>query len=204
MRRLAKQDRQDKVRSNRDYQTIHERKSVAIKLDANQSSRLTFCSQIEEMGNVGFIGAGLYISTNVAADLKFTLVAPSGAEREVTFHCDDSWHRVGAAVPNGSTGEARLVMDIPAEVNEINVWGLDCGGLQLPDIVVQRNGASAEELKFNTDTRMLVPPARTSHRHGPDARWLGERIHIRKARQNDSPEEVRLLSAPTPPRSCET
>jgi hypothetical protein len=172
MRRLAKQDRQDKVRSNRDYQTIQERKSVAIKSDANQPSRLTFCSQIEKKGNVGFIGAGLYISTDVAADLSLTLIAPGGTTREVTFHCDGSWRRVGVAVSADLTGEARLIIDIPAHVSEIHIWGLDCGALQLPDVVVERNGATEGELNSTqTPECLYLPQERAIDMDPAPAEW---------------------------------
>src|SRR5580700_2580467 len=189
MRRLAKQDRQDKVQSNRDYQTIQERQAVAIKLDTNQASRLAFCSQIEERGNVPFTGAGLYLATDVAADVKLTLTAPGGAAREVIFRSHDSWGRVGAAVPCDQTGEARLVMEIPAHVSEVHIWGLDCGALQIPPVVVERNGATEVELNSTQAPECLylpqeravdMDPVPAEWEHASIADRPGKTIHLKK------------------------
>jgi|SRR5882762_8757437 len=177
MRRLAKQDRQDKVQSTRDYQTVHERQGVAITLDPDQPCRLAFCSQIEERGNVPFSGAGFYVSTDVAADLGLKLTGPDGHTKEITFKCDGDWGRTGLAVPCNGTGEARLVIEIPAQVEEIHIWGLDCGALELPPMVIERNGATEQELNSTQSPECLYLPQERSIDMDPvPAEWQGASI----------------------------
>jgi hypothetical protein len=177
MRRLAKQNRKDKVRSNRDYQTVHERRGVEIKLAANRPCRLTFCSQIRKRGNVPFAGVGLYLATDVADDLKLTLTGPGGGIREVTFHSDRSWRRVGLAIPCQQTGEARLKIEIPAKVKKLQVWGLDCGALDLPKVVIQRRGATEEELNSTQAPECLyLPQERAIDMDPVPAEWEGASI----------------------------
>lgn len=177
MRRLAKQDRGDKVRSNKDYQTLHEKQGVAISLDAKQPSRLTFFSQINDRGNVAFTGAGLYVATNVPADLKITLTGPGGATKETTFAADDAWGRVGLAVPCNETGEARVVIEIPATVDTVHIWGLDCGALQLPDMLVERNGGTEHELNSTQAPECLyLPQERAIDMDPVPAEWHGASI----------------------------
>jgi hypothetical protein len=189
MRRLAKQDRQDKIRSKRDYQTIQERQGVAIELEANQDSRLTFCSQIRKRGNVPFTGVGLYIATDVPVDLKLALTGPGGASREVTLRCDRSWRRVGLAIPCKQLGEARLKIEIPAKVKKVHIWGLDCGALQLPTVVIKRKGATVEELNDTQAPECLyLPQERAIDMDPVPAEWEnatisdkpGKSIHLKK------------------------
>jgi hypothetical protein len=189
MRRLAKQDRQDKVRSTRDYQTVHERQGVTITLDPDQPCRLTFCSDIKERGNVPFTGAGVYISTDVAAEIKLTLTGPDGHTKEGTFQCDEDWARAGLAVGCNGTGEAQLVIDIPGHVKDLHIWGLDCGALQLPEMVVEREGATEQELNSTQSPECLyLPQERAVDMDPVPAEWQsasiserpGKTIHLKK------------------------
>lgn len=177
MRRLAKQDRQDKVRSNRDYQTLHKKRGVTINLNPKESCRLTFCSAIKERGNVPFTGAGLYLATDIAAELRVALTGPGGATKEITFRSGTSWGRLGLAVPCEQTGDARLVISVPPKVKSIHVWGLDCGALNLPDIVVQRKGATQQELNSTQAPECLyLPQERAVDMDPVPAEWQGASI----------------------------
>lgn len=177
MRRWAKQDRGDKVRSSRDYQTLHERQGVAIKLDKRHPSKLTFCSAIKERGNVPFTGAGAYMASDTPANLKFTLTGPGGATKETAFTSEKCWHRVGLAVPCEQTGTALLTIDVPARVRVLHIWGLDCGALQLPEMVVARNGGTERELNSTQAPECLyLPQERAIDMDPVPTEWQGAAI----------------------------
>ncbi len=148
-----------------------------MKLDPQQPCRLTFCSQIKERGNVPFTGVGVYLATDVPADLNVKLTGPGGATKEMIFRSGDTWGRLGLAVPCDQTGEARLVINVPAKVKTIHVWGLDCGALQLPDIVVQRKGATEQELNSTQAPECLyLPQERAVDMDPVSSEWKGASI----------------------------
>ena len=177
MRRLAKQDRKDCVQSNRDYQTIQERQALEIKLNPKHAARLTFCSQITKRGNIPFVGAGLYIFTDVPADLKVRLSAPGGSIKESIFRSADEWGRTGLAITCDRNGEAELIIDIPIGVHRLDVWGLDCGALELPKTMIEQGGASEAHLNSTQAPECLyLPQERAIDMDPVAAKWKGASI----------------------------
>jgi len=164
MRRLAKQSRNDRVLSARDYQAIQERRGTTIGLDAKASSRLACSTQVTRPNaRVPFIGVGGYFRVDKVAPLEVTLGI--GEVREaVTFECSTPWARFGRAVRFDRGGVARREITIPRGPSELHLWGLDCGALAVLDgsDLVRReeagaHGADASLLGDDLGARLSIP-----------------------------------------------
>lgn len=145
VRRLAKQSRHDRVRSARDYQVLHTRQGVALRLEPRRTCRAVFTATIVKTGNVPYVGVGAYLKGDVPGDIRIRLVHQSGTTRMQVHHCQRQWGRFGMAVPMQPTGMARIEIATSGNLKTLHIWGLDCGALNLPEGVIAQ-GASTEEV----------------------------------------------------------
>lgn len=148
MRRLAKQDRQDRVRSSRDYQEIHERRGLALRLDPSRRACIVFCADAADQGNVPFLGVGGYFKTDLAVDLQIRLSVASGSPHCITYRSSTKWGRFGVALRSKERGTVSLAIESPGQIGQLHIWGLNCGWLTLPDVVIRQGGANEELLNL--------------------------------------------------------
>ena len=158
VRRLAKQSREDRVLSNRDYQTIQTRNSVGFNLHPESRSLLVFKVDAPKPGNVPFLGIGGYGQCDKDADVTFIVTLPNGKEESRTIHCSTKWTRIGFAIATDETGTVRLSASAAEGVKFISFWGLGCGPLSLPQIVLDQGAATLEVLNSDLSPEGLYLP----------------------------------------------
>ena len=146
MRRLAKQSRNDRVLSARDYQTIQERQGTGFKLDSRRGSRIVFCADVRRLGNTGFIGAGGYLKGDSNAKLQIHIIAPDGNHKEVELSCATKWRGFGLAVQSEHLGIMKLAIQTPPGLRVLELWGLDGGAVELPESALAQFAQEADPL----------------------------------------------------------
>jgi len=158
VRRLAKQSREDRVLSNRDYQKIQARNGVSFDLNPKHRSLLVFKVDAPKPGNISFLGVGGYGLCDKDADVIFTVTLPSGKEESRTIHCSKQWTRIGFAIAATETGTVRLKVAAAKGTKVISFWGLSCGPLSLPEIVLKQGAATLEVLNSDLSPEGLYLP----------------------------------------------
>lgn len=146
MRRLAKQSREDKVASARDYQTIQERQGVALELDPSRACHAIFVAKLVAPGNVPFVGAGAYFRVDTDAEIAVSLVLDADNGVTELHQARTTWQRFGIAIEGEATGTVRLEIDTSGGVGRLDVWGLDCGALTLPQGIIDSGEATVATL----------------------------------------------------------
>jgi 5-methylcytosine-specific restriction endonuclease McrA len=138
MRRLAKQSRDDAYKSQRDYQTIHEVKTQALKFIANDGENsLVLTNEIKETANTRYVAFGgfLYplkdITVYVKLEAKDVIVSKK-------FKLSSSWNRVGLIVDAPKTEIITVTLRWTASVH-LNFWGLNADALTLPEEILALN-----------------------------------------------------------------
>jgi hypothetical protein len=189
VRRLAKQSRGDRVLSRRDYQTILTRNGLSFDLNPDRSSLLVFKVDAPSLGNVPFLGVGGYCSCDRDADVTFTITLPSGRKESRTIHCATQWSRVGFAVPSDEAGTIRLETAAARGTKVVSFWGLSCGPLSLPQIVLDQGAAhlellnsdlSPEGLYLPHDEALEVDSLEEERLHAREREGLGPEISLKK------------------------
>jgi len=158
VRRLAKQSREDKVLSNRDYQTISSRNGVSFNLDPEQQALLVFKVDAPQAGNLPFIGVGGYGVCDQDADLTFRVTLPSGKKESHVLHCSTQWTRLGFAIASEEIGTVRVSIAPQKGTKKVGFWGLACAPLSLPQIVVDQDGGHLETLNSDLFPEGLYLP----------------------------------------------
>jgi len=131
MRRLANQSRDDTYRSNRDYQTLHQRRGQRFVPRGGSPFRLVFEAQIvaDFRGLVCWGGYGLALTPTT---LTATLSAGDHAHTS-QVKIDPSWRRIGALVTAApSEGIIRLTLEWNGGGTAVDLWGLGAGRPEVP------------------------------------------------------------------------
>jgi hypothetical protein len=150
VRRLAKYSRHDKVRSRRDYQVIREYATESISLVGNEAAVLVFESQVQPSDTDALIGVGMFVQANKACRLQLSVAADTGETSQTEVHVGTRWTRAGLTISAPAASKTRLTLLVPEGPRRLDVWGLDCGRITLPDAI--RNDPEAQ------DTAKLMEP----------------------------------------------
>lgn len=130
MRRLAKQSRKDTYKSNRDYQTLHDRQGRQFTPRRAGSNRLVFRTELPRKLDLGVCWGG-YIRIKPATTFVARLTAGTDTHEE-SFKVDQRWSRVGGLMAvTGTPRTATLVLEWEGEA-ALAVWGLGIGTPQVP------------------------------------------------------------------------
>lgn len=147
MRRLAKHSRNDRVRSKRDYQTIVDRQAASFELAPNVGGRLVFCARVTDIrSETPFVAVGGYVSTNTTALLRIELDLGRSDVFAGEIRSARRWTRFGFLARCSAPGDARVTLYVPAGVRKLDLWGLDCDALNLPNEILRGVGRDVEVL----------------------------------------------------------
>jgi hypothetical protein len=142
MRRLAKQDRDDRVKSNRDYQEI--KAADALHFSTISKNRIRFSGELLVSGTHYF---GTYLSCSKHCDITIKITCGS-FEITKNIHLSSNWNRAGFEIGHLSKGQVFVEIEFQDKVTMIKVWGLTIGVL---------NQINAGGLSGLTSTNILDP-----------------------------------------------
>ncbi len=132
MRRLAKQSREDTYKSNRDYQTLHDRRGERFLPRGRGTFRLVFEAILKPDAR-GLACWGGYALAKSPTTLTVTF-SIQGRDHACQFKLDGSWRRIGALVTDEpGTGSVRLTIEWDRGQAAIDLWGLNMGRPQVPE-----------------------------------------------------------------------
>ncbi|UNK36632.1 HNH endonuclease [Shinella sp. H4-D48] len=130
MRRHAKQDREDKYASRRDYQQVHESFGSRLSKDRPIDS-IKFVAELKLPVEPcrGGIGGFIFTPTSTAAVLRTRL---AGVLHEREFQSGPAWSRfgLGFSVSESTTVVAELIFQSPQDY--VDLWGLAIGLSHFP------------------------------------------------------------------------
>jgi hypothetical protein len=135
MRRLARQSREDSYASNRDYQEIFERDSLALHPSEGGDAHVVLRSPLEDGAGTKYVGAGGFVYAPKATLLRLRLTT-SKAARERAFELRRGWNRVALALEDSESNEATAELEWPGDV-ELSLWGFAAGRVILPDPIAE-------------------------------------------------------------------
>lgn len=131
MRRLAKQSRKDTYKSNRDYQTLHDRRGQRFVPVERSPFRIVFEAMIEH-DSIGLVCWGGYALARSPITLTATLVI-QGRAHPCQIKIDRGWRRMGAIVTGESqAGKVKLSFEWNRGTTPIDIWGLRVGRPEIP------------------------------------------------------------------------
>jgi hypothetical protein len=130
MRRLAKQSREDTYRSNRDYQTLHERRAQRFIPRAGDVFSVAFLASLEADNN-GCVCWGGYVLSRKPMTITATL-SVDGVHHVSQIHVGSNWQRFGALLMGVQGREATLTFHCDGEDVSFDVWGLGLGRPNIP------------------------------------------------------------------------
>lgn len=146
MRRFAKNSRNDKVRSTRDYQQISERPAVVIHLNPDQPARMVFATDLREDAG-DFVGVGGFIRSDAEMQLQLDVQGREGDRILVhALQSTTQWTRFGVVIPRSGRGNLRVQMTSCGRARKVYLWGLDAGVIFLPELATVRGKLTAEIL----------------------------------------------------------
>lgn len=149
MRRLAKQSREDTYKSNRDYQSLHERCAQRFVARGPGSSRLVFTAKLRA-DPTGLVCWGGYVLSTSPITILATLSTP---ERNVAaeIKVEPNWQRFGALVTGAPSNlKATLTLEW-SDGTSVEFWGL---GIGRPNVPKRESGSTDLTL---LEQRHLIP-----------------------------------------------
>lgn len=144
MRRLAKQSRDDKYASQRDYQIITKHQTLTIKF-AKPDSRIVLEKRLSPTDS-NFVGFGGYVKPSASCKARVSLIVKGEVVREKDVSLKAGWNRIGLATNYNGEESVSVVIQLQGNVRKLEVWGLDCGVLVLPEVILA-TGVSIEGLE---------------------------------------------------------
>lgn len=144
MRRLVKQSRDDQYATRRDYQTIAQQQTIAFRFN-NPNSRLVFETELS-VGNAPFVGFGGYLKPSKSCRVRVSLIVGGVVLKEKIFSLAAEWNRIGLGMNYNGEDKVTVQVEIEGNVRRLEVWGLDCGVLNLPEILIT-NEIDLEDLE---------------------------------------------------------
>ncbi len=163
MRRLASRSRDDKYNSRRDYQTLHEARSLRLRCSTSGRHHLTFHAQLDNASGTSDVGAGGFLHPSAPTTAELELI--SGTQRTLrAFHLDDRWNRVGLALANSASPDLTLHVSWSGKP-DLHLWGLTAGRIILPEQVaalepsvddLQRTYLCPETFYFRHDSALSL------------------------------------------------
>jgi hypothetical protein len=142
MRRLAKQSREDTYKSNRDYQSLHDRRAQRFVPRGPGSSRLVFTAKLQA-DSTGLACWGGYVLSKSPTTILATL---SMQERNdaTEIKVEPNWQRFGALV-TGVPPDLKATLTLEwYNTTPVEFWGL---GIGRPNVPKRESG--------NTDLSLL-------------------------------------------------
>lgn len=144
MRRLAKQSREDKYPSQKDYQIITRHKTLTINLP-DDDSRIVFEKGLTPSES-RFVGFGGYVKPSSGCKARVSLVVKDEVVGEKEFNLKAGWNRIGLAMHYNGEDSVSVIIQLKGKARKLEVWGLDCDVLTLPEVILD-NGAELEQLE---------------------------------------------------------
>lgn len=188
MRRLRKASRDDTYVSQRDYQTITNRKSALITFlkPAERNSIVLAERTIPQRAK--FAGFGAYVKPSASTTLRSTLIAGDTELCSQSLELGTNWNRVGLVVENPSGSKLEVRLEFQPGVDKCSVWGVMIGPVRFPGSKTERNVSLAElasdficpeTLYLAQDTALdLVPDAGASSLFSLSAE--GDEVEVKK------------------------
>ena len=131
MRRLANQSREDIYSSNRDYQTLHDRRAQRFSTLEAGAARLVLSADIAADSN-GLVCWGGYFFAEAPTTMRVTLSLGGQLRGVVDVGAAPAWQRVGSLVRNAPEADvATLSLDWDGAA-AINLWGVGVGRPAIP------------------------------------------------------------------------
>jgi hypothetical protein len=139
MRRLAKQDRKDTYASERDYQTIEEKRAIRLTPRGEGDAKLVATAPLEETTNdtSRFVVLAGYVRPSRSTSIG--VLVEYGDQRVVETICKlgERWSRVWVGFEDdGAAGELQITTSWQGDVL-LDVWGVTTGRIRLPEKVAQ-------------------------------------------------------------------
>lgn len=129
MRRLAKQDREDRYSSRRDYQQLHEVTSFRVS-GAEPVKTLEFSREVAATA-LTFVGFGGFLRTPQSSELLMRVEA-DGETYTKFLHTGTDWSRIGAGVRIDRQSLVRVKLTFAAPQEFVDTFGLTIGLPQFP------------------------------------------------------------------------
>ncbi len=142
MRRLAKQSREDKVSSQRDYQQLFEERGHRIEAQGDVDQVLRLSARIDESTNTDLVAFGGFVFPSAETTLGAVLLA-GGHQVSGEFRLASRWNRIGLieAAPDSESIDVELRWDDEAD---LTVWGLAAGAVHLPAALAEQKPQAAD------------------------------------------------------------
>lgn len=132
MRRLANQSRKDVYRSNRDYQSLHDRRGQQFAPVSTGPASLVFSLKLPSAEH-GLACWGVYWRATASTDVTAS-IAIGEMIREWTFRIDSRWRRGGGLLTEFPDAvDLQLELKWPGKPISIDLWGLNIGRPTLPE-----------------------------------------------------------------------
>ncbi len=141
MRRLAKQDREDKYASRRDYQTITKAASTRIVID-HASPFLVAEALLESDDPSDVSGFGCFLRPNIPTKLE-VLIDTTGGQTQLSRALNGNWSRLGVAFLTPDDGEVRVTLSFTPRPDHVDIWGLSLSQIDAESFVDQDQDALA-------------------------------------------------------------
>lgn len=133
MRRLANQSREDTYKSNRDYQSLHDRRAQRFLPLARGAFKLVFSTKLKA-DSKGRACWGGYILSRAPTTITATL-SVGGRDHVSKIKVEPNWQRFGSIVTGVlGAGKATLTLDWNGRATAIDLWGLGVGRPNIPDL----------------------------------------------------------------------
>lgn len=133
MRRLANQSREDTYNSNRDYQSLHDRRAQRFVPLARGACKLVFSAKLVA-DSKGRACWGGYILAKVPTTITATLSA-GGRTVASAIKVEPNWQRFGSIVTDVlGAGKATLTLEWNGAAAPIELWGLGLGRPNIPKL----------------------------------------------------------------------
>ena len=134
MRRLAKQNREDVYKSQRDYQTLHTVKTQALECLDNQESSIVLRKTLKNHDNTNYIAFGGFLYSSEPTSINVKLETENASESK-NFRLTSGWNRIGVIIDAPETKIILVTLKWSASVR-LNCWGLDADVLNLPNEII--------------------------------------------------------------------
>jgi hypothetical protein len=131
VRRLAKQRREDDYASRRDYQKIHEFKSLRITATQKPLREIKLKQSLEPNGSgIGCFGG--YIRMSVPGETSIGVTVDDKRLLTESFTVGHEWSRIGLAFQLETAAQCVVELHMTSETDHVDVWGLDAGSFTHP------------------------------------------------------------------------
>lgn len=148
MRRLAKNTRNDKYVSNRDYQSLTYANAFVITLNSN-NNKIVLSNRSEK----GINGFGGYIFPNKDTKLKVSIMQNGNLITSKKYNLVNEWNRIGLTW-NSTSRSVQIILEFDG-VKAVKLWGINSSLIDFDNLTSER--VNLEEALSRITQSHLIP-----------------------------------------------